>query len=206
MKKWAAIIAVVLAIPLIPFAIIGELPGESWIENPSHTYVFFVGALVMASDIVLPIPSSIIAVSLGAQLGFFWGAIANMAGLSLGSTAGFLAGRHLGMPVLSRILPSKGVDAIPSQPPLPGYLALAMFRAVPILAEASVIAAGVSGMRARGAMVTLLITNAGISLIYAVLGSYGAEYSSPTLIVIGAIGVPVAGILVSRLVNPHTSH
>ncbi len=60
---------IVMAIPLAPFALFGELPGETWVEHPDAAYVFGTGILLLAADVFLPVPSSVVAVFLGARLG-----------------------------------------------------------------------------------------------------------------------------------------
>jgi hypothetical protein len=57
-RFWIGFILFILVIPLIPFAVSGELPGESWVEHPNSFYVFCVGIIVLGGDILLPIPSS----------------------------------------------------------------------------------------------------------------------------------------------------
>ena len=84
-KRGLLIIAAAVCIPLVPFFIIGEMPGERWLSaTDSHAWLFaLAGAGLLASDILLPIPSSIVGTMLGAPLGFVAGFIATFPGLCI---------------------------------------------------------------------------------------------------------------------------
>jgi poly(3-hydroxybutyrate) depolymerase len=75
------IIAAALCIPLVPFFIIGEIPGERWLSaTDEHAGLFaLVGAGLLIIDIFLPVPSSIVGTMLGARLGFVAGFLATFA-------------------------------------------------------------------------------------------------------------------------------
>ena len=88
------------------------------------------GAGLLAADVLLPIPSSIVGTLLGARLGFGYGFVWAFAGLTAGSLIGWVAGRLM-MGRLHADLPST-----------PALLLLFISRPVPILAEALTLAAG----------------------------------------------------------------
>jgi uncharacterized membrane protein YdjX (TVP38/TMEM64 family) len=129
-------LAVLLAaalVPILPFVIIGELPGERWLEGSSAGGFQFgaLGALLLALDVLLPIPSSIVGAILGGRLGFLHGFAWVWIGLCTGQLAGY---------ALGRLLPSRWASELPAAP----TLALVFCsRPVPVLAEAVAIAAGV---------------------------------------------------------------
>jgi hypothetical protein len=58
-----------------PFVIVGELPGERWLSaSDSRAPVFAaLGTLLLAGDLLLPVPSSAVGVMLGARLGLALG-------------------------------------------------------------------------------------------------------------------------------------
>jgi uncharacterized membrane protein YdjX (TVP38/TMEM64 family) len=92
-----AIITAALCIPLAPFFIIGELPGERWLSATDDQARLFAlaGAGLLASDILLPIPSSVVGTILGARLGFAAGFLATFAGLMTGQVIAYAASRWL---------------------------------------------------------------------------------------------------------------
>lgn len=129
-------IIVVLLIPIIPFVIIGELPGERWLSSADESALLFgvTGATLLLCDLVLPVPSSVVGTLVGARLGFFPGLAAVWLGLMAGQVLGYLFGRF----TLRRL---KG-----DFPDIPTSLVVFLSRPVPILAEAVALAAGASAM------------------------------------------------------------
>lgn len=195
-RFWLIISLFMLAVPLIPFAVFGELPGESWVEHPSSIYVFFMGIILLGSDIFLPIPSSLIAVFLGARLGLGSGALAIFLGLNLGTTVGYYAGWHLGYPLVARYTSQEHRKIFQQLESRYSYLALAMLRAVPVVAEASVLGAGAARFRPRLVLVTLFVANTSLAVLYAGFGSASQGASVSPLLFLGGIGVPAFGIVV----------
>ncbi|HKU38868.1 MAG TPA: hypothetical protein VJR89_11995 [Polyangiales bacterium] len=125
-------------IPIVPFAIIGELPGERWLELSQSDGLTFgaFGAGLLALDVLLPIPSSIVGAMLGGRLGF----AAGFAWAWLGLSVGLLAGYALG-----RLLPARWASELPQAPSI---ALVFLSRPVPVLAEAVAIAAGVERLSA----------------------------------------------------------
>lgn len=142
-------------VPVIPFLLIGELPGDAWLRASSeHSLVFgLTGALLLVSDIVLPIPSSILGTLLGARLGAVAGVAWTFVGLMLGNLLGYGLGR----------LGRRHTQA--QVPTAPAVSLVVVSRAIPVLSEAATLAAGATGMPI-GAFIAGSITGNGL---YAVL-------------------------------------
>jgi uncharacterized membrane protein YdjX (TVP38/TMEM64 family) len=130
------IIAAALCVPMLPFLIIGELPGERWLSaNDGHSIHFaLAGAGLLVADVLLPIPSSIVGTMLGARLGFGAGFAAAFVGMMAGQCAAYF---------VSRGLLRKRNGELPAAPTL---AALFLSRPVPVLAEAVALAAGAARM------------------------------------------------------------
>jgi len=126
------VIALALLVPTVPFVLTGELPGDQWLSARDENALQFgvLGAGLLASDVILPIPSSIVGTLLGARLGIHAGFLWAFLGLSLGSIIGYSAGRL----VLGRL----NAD----MPTAPTLMVLFLSRPVPVLAEAMILAAG----------------------------------------------------------------
>ncbi len=160
--RGAFIIAAALSVPLVPFFIIGEIPGERWLSaTDAHAGIFaLAGAGLLAVDVLLPVPSSIVGTLLGARLGFAAGFLAAFGGLMTGQLAAYAASRAL--------LRRKGGDL----PAAPTLAALFLSRPVPVLAEAMALAAGAANLSWR----QFLLACGGGNLIYAAaLALNGAE-------------------------------
>ncbi len=134
--RHSLIIIVALLVPIVPFAIIGELPGEQWLSARDDGALVFAisGSTILLLDIVLPLPSSIVGTLLSARLGFWAGFAATWLGLTAGHCLGYLLAR----------LALKRVNAELSE--VPTLLVVFLSRPVPILAEAMALAAGASAI------------------------------------------------------------
>lgn len=173
-KRLALVILIAILIPIVPFIVIGELPGERWLSHNDENALLFgiSGMLILASDVLLPIPSSIVGSMLGARLGFLPGLFWCWTGLLLGNAIGYLTGRLL----LSRFAPDT--------PPIPSLLLLFISRPVPVLAEAVTFAAGAEKMNFKN---FLLVSFAGNGIYSAALTGNGAallpdSFTGPGLI------------------------
>lgn len=161
-------IIIALAVPIIPFAIIGEMPGETWLSSTDDNAWLFAltGGALLSLDIVLPLPSSIIGTLLGARLGLVPGFFTILIGLMAGQILGYFIGRV----VLKR--------AASELPEVPTLLFVFLTRPVPILAEAMAVAAGASLMPFSKFVTVCLIGN----IIYsAALAANGATLLPDTL-------------------------
>ena len=91
--RWSVAITLVLLVPVIPFLGFGgplEARVESWFDSRlshSATAAIVVGAL--ASDILLPIPSSFVSTLAGSRLGLVGGTGVVWLGMTLGAVTGF---------------------------------------------------------------------------------------------------------------------
>ena len=133
-------------VPLVPFVIIGELPGEHWLQAHTGSDRAFAvtGSALLALDVLLPVPSSVIGALLGARLGFTVGTLAAFTGLCAGAYLGYLAGRL----VPARAVRGRHGGVVPT-PSAPTLALVVLSRPVPVLAEAVAIAAGATRMSPR---------------------------------------------------------
>lgn len=180
------VIILTLLIPIIPFAVIGELPGERWLSaTDNNSWLFgLVGAGILTSDILLPVPSSIIGTMLGARLGFLPGWFLTWLGLMLGNLIGYYAGRF----ALSRFGSSL--------PQTPTVLLLLMSRPVPIVAEAAAFTAGASRMKLSQFLFAAVIGNG----IYACLLAGNGAALLPDLLIGPGLILPMLLPVVAWLI------
>ena len=182
------LILITLLIPILPFAVVGELPGEQWLSARDDNALLFgiTGMSLLAADVLLPIPSSIIGSLLGARLGFLPGFLCAWLGLVLGNLAGYGAGRLL----LARLSPTL--------PRTPTLLILFVSRPVPVFAEAATFTAG-AGRMALAPFLT--VSAAGNGLYALVLAGNGATLLPESLTGPGLVlpmALPVAAWLLWR--------
>lgn len=154
MKRVLWVIGCAVLVPIVPFAIIGELPGQRWLEaQGDHALsIGAVGAALLAMDVVLPIPSSILGALLGGRLGFALGALWAGLGLMLGSALGY---------ALGRLWPARFAEDMRSvTEDAPAFAVILLSRPVPVLAEAISIAAGVTRVPVRRFALASFLGNA----------------------------------------------
>jgi uncharacterized membrane protein YdjX (TVP38/TMEM64 family) len=125
-----------LCVPLVPFAIIGELPGATWLSaHDDHALRFaLTGTALLAADAALPIPSSIVGTMLAARLGFIAGLVCTVSGIMTGQIAAYALARNF----------RRARTELPRAPTL---MIVFLSRPVPVLAEAVAIASGAAGLK-----------------------------------------------------------
>ena len=179
-------IVVALLVPIIPFAIIGELPGERWLSAQDDSALLFAvsGAGILVLDIVLPLPSSIVGTLLGARLGFWAGFGSTWFGLTTGHCLGYSLAR----------LTLKRIEASFSETPT--LLVVFLSRPVPVLAEAVAITSGAGAIQFSHFFVACAAGNVVYS---AVLAGNGAALLPGALLGPGLV-IPMALPVIAWLV------
>ncbi len=191
----ALIITAALCVPLVPFFIIGELPGERWLSaTDGHAAAFaLAGAGLLAVDVLLPIPSSIVGTMLGARLGFVAGFLSAFLGLMAGQVLVFAASR--------RVLQRRSGEL----PAAPTLAAVFLSRPVPVLAEAMAIAAGAARVSWRQ---FLFACGTGNAVYAGALAFNGSEFMPNRLLGPGLVLpmlLPVAAWLAWRAAHRDSS-
>lgn len=177
------LLLVVLLIPIIPFVIFGDT-SEAWfqqhiIDNRTLSGGFVITALsiiaALVVDILLPVPSSAVLTFAGAKFGFVLATIIGWCGLTLAAVAGYGIGYFLSRSRVARFSKREEVEIASDWFARYGHWLLAGFRALPVLAEASVLLAGIYRMRLADFWPPVLLANFVIAAIYALLGSVAAQ-------------------------------
>ncbi len=193
--KWILPAALVLALILVPFAFYGDAI-EAWTRGfidgarvePVATALVLGGLL--ACDIVLPVPSSIVSTACGMLLGFLPGMLVSFAGMTISSLAGYAIGRWGGRRLLGRLLGEDEVARFDNWSRRFGDWAVVACRPVPVLAEASVLMAGAARMQVGRFVVMVSLSNLAVSAVYAVAGALSARINSFLIAFVLSIAVP----------------
>jgi uncharacterized membrane protein YdjX (TVP38/TMEM64 family) len=121
------------------------LSGTEWVDaHALPSAVIIVNALLVA-DVLLPIPSSLLMVANGALLGLLWGAAASLVSATLSALLAFWLGRRGAPWLMRRISPQERARAEHFFDRW-GAMAVMVTRPVPILAEATGVLAGTTGL------------------------------------------------------------
>jgi uncharacterized membrane protein YdjX (TVP38/TMEM64 family) len=200
--RWAVIWAVLIGLVLVPFFLFEtEFNAFAARMTRGDTAVTLASASIfglLALDVVLPVPSSIVSTAAGVLLGFWWGAVvvwtgmtvACLLGYALGSRASSLARRFVGAPGLER---AEGLVR------RYGDWTIVMCRPVPVLAEASVIFAGLVGAPLARFVTLTALSNLGIAAGYAAFGAFSMSVDSFLVAFLGALVIPGAAIGIAKL-------
>lgn len=171
----AGILLVAIVLPALPFLVVGELPGERWMSDRDENALHFaaMGAGLLAVDVALPVPSSVVGSLLGARLGVGAGFLAAWIGLLAGNLLGWTAGRL----ALARF------EA--TTPVAPTAWLVFATRSVPIIAEGITVAAGATRMPLPIFSLAIVAGNACYAAILVLVGvaMVGSEWAGPLLAV-----------------------
>jgi uncharacterized membrane protein YdjX (TVP38/TMEM64 family) len=208
LAKPLLIVTFVLILPLALLALHGEAFAASlacWSEDPpSSAALLVIVVLVLASDVVLPVPSGPVATFAGSQLGPFAGAAAACLGMTLGATIAFALARRWGRPLAVRLAGRAQLAEAESACERHGAWLLLVARPLPVLAEASALLVGALQLSWSRFLVPVVASNAVIAVVYAFLGDWSAEQGWLPLAIGVSAAVPVAlGMWLTRLTrNP----
>ena len=193
-----ALIAVVLAIPILPFVGFGDAMESrmtAWLDanmSPGAVAGLVIGLL--ATDILLPVPSSVVSTFAGKTLGFWGGTAASWLGMTLGAGAAFALVRAFGRPLARRLAGPEELDRLDALSARFGPLVLVLARPVPVFAEASVILMASARLSWWRFALAVGLSNLGIAAAYAILGD---AVQLPVALA-AAIAVPLLAAAVAR--------
>jgi membrane protein DedA with SNARE-associated domain len=105
----------------------------------------------------------------------------------------------VGRPAAGRFVGAQALDRVTRFAEKHGDWVIIVARPVPVLAEASVVFAGMAGMRIGRFALLTSCANLGISAAYAGVGAYAVSMKSFLLAFAGSIIVPLAAMGVARL-------
>jgi len=195
--RWVIVAAVVLCLILVPFALFEEqitaYASAALARPPTLPLALLVGGL-LASDVLLPVPSSLVGTASGALFGWALGAAIAWAGMTAGCAVAWWLGRTASRAGLRRFVGEGEIGRAQALAERFGAAALIVSRPVPVLAEASVLLAGACGLPLRSMLLLTALSNAGISLAYAVLGALAGGSGSFLLVFAAAVIVPALAL------------
>ena len=204
---WTVLVIGLMAAIIFPWLLFDawiQGVGVAWLEAVRLRPLAAAGVVVtlLAADIVLPVPSSLVAVFAGGLLGFARGAMTIWVGLMLGCGVGYAFGTRPGRRLARRIVGPGQLGVLERQGAAIGPLALILARGIPVLAEASVIAAGAARMDWRLFLGSVAVANAVVALAYAGVGALAVGNSSFLMVFTGLAAVPAAAWALYARIGP----
>ena len=201
--RWAVLWIVLLGIVLLPFLLFEQQFNAFAEQVTAGTRSAWVAAAavfgLLAFDVFLPVPSSIVSTASGVLFGFLLGSALIWSGMMVGCLVGYAVGVR-GAGAARRFV---GEDAIARASTLMqryGDVMVVLCRPVPVLAEASVVFAGLVKASYGRFIALTAAANLGIATGYAAVGAYSRGRPYAFLVAfLGALLLPGAFIVLSRL-------
>jgi uncharacterized membrane protein YdjX (TVP38/TMEM64 family) len=200
--RWAVIWIVLIGLVLVPFFLF-EAQFIAFAERVtrSDAAVWIAGASILgllAFDVLLPVPSSIVSTAAGVLLGLWRGAVVVWTGMMIGCLLGYAIGsRASGM--ARRFVGDAGLRRAEGLVRRYGDWTIVMCRPVPVLAEATVIFAGLVRAPFARFLVLTALSNFGIALGYAAFGALSMDVNSFVVAFLGALIIPGVAMLIAKL-------
>ena len=198
----------VLAVPIVPFLLFGaqvEAGLTAWKEHPPAPWIVALVVVgLLATDVFLPIPSSLVSTLAGWQLGVFGGALASWLGMSLGALIGFLLARWCGQPLVAWLTRPDDLARTNRLAERFGPLLIVLGRGVPVLAEATVLLCGMHGLSWRRFLPPVLLSNLGLAIAYAAFGQIAEQHQWLPLALAVSIALPVVMLALFRALAKDT--
>lgn len=164
----------------------------------SSALIALLAISALTADVILPIPSSVISVSSVLALGSVGGYFAIWLGLCLGCLLGYWLGKTSRTWFIGRLFKEQDIEQAQQFAQRWGLHSLVLLRAVPVLAEASVIVAGMSKLPLRNFILVTAMANAGIALVYALIAAYAQLEASFILAFTASLVLPLGALGVTR--------
>ncbi|NDC63168.1 MAG: DedA family protein [Planctomycetia bacterium] len=197
-----------LAVPLVPFLALGtrlDRMAAEWLDPPpSAPLVAAIETGLLAADLLLPVPSSMVATLGGARLGVAVGTACAWLGMTVGAAAGWWLGRRAGGRALDGLDPDER-ETLRRQERTAGPLLVVLTRPLPLVAEAAALAAGAAGMDGRSFLLAAASGNLPIAFSWSLIGAMGSRGDALEWAMIWSLVLPVASawlVLGRRLRSP----
>lgn len=201
--RWILVWIGLLAVPLVPFTIMTASGHDPFLALAESVEATSAAAAVcfglLSADVLLPVPSSFVAVISGKALGLLGGSVLNWIAITLGHFIGFSLARRLGRPIVIRFAGEAGTDRAEDLWSRGSVLGIILSRPVPVLAESLSMYAGLTKMDWKKYLVIVGVANLPHSIIYAWAGARLHDLASMNLIIAAGVGLPSIAYLILAL-------
>jgi uncharacterized membrane protein YdjX (TVP38/TMEM64 family) len=200
--RWAVIWVVLIGLVLVPFflfetefnafaARMTRGDAATWVASTS---IFW----LLALDVFLPVPSSIVSTAAGVLLGAWRGAMVVWAGMMAACLLGYALGaRASGL--ARRFVGEAGLERAEGLVRRYGAWTIVLCRPVPVLAEASVIFAGLVRAPFMRFLALTALSNLGIAVGYATFGAFSMRVDSFLVAFFGALIIPGVAMGIAKV-------
>jgi uncharacterized membrane protein YdjX (TVP38/TMEM64 family) len=198
-KRWLTLIglvaAAIVASKLLVENVLGvpmEALASRWLDEAGPGTATLI-VLLLAADVALPIPSSLVMVLSGAAFGVAGGSIVALVGSVVGEWIGFELVRRYGRGVSRGIVGADEFERFSAFFEQHGTLAVILTRPLPVVMETMSLVAGLSGMSRAAFLGASLAGTAPIVVIYAYAGAVSRQVDSVVPAVVILVAVAACG-------------
>lgn len=170
LARYACLFVAVMALVCVPFLLFGQDYALPWLKSMEQRTgaLALLSIVLLAADSLAPIPSTVVIMFLAAKAGTIMGIFASTLGLS----AGVLTAAWFGRVAVGRVAPRfvSDMELARLRENLQSRLTLTLvcWRAVPVMAETTVILAAAAGVPTRKIFLATLLPNLLVAAIYSV--------------------------------------
>lgn len=199
--RWATLWIAIIGIVLLPFFLFEEqfnaFAADLTRGGLSPAIASAGIAALLAFDVLLPVPSSIVSTGAGVLLGFTLGTTVVWTGMMAGCLVAYALGARASG-AAERFVGAESLNHARRLAERYGNWTIVICRPVPVLAEATILAAGL--VRAPLGRVLLLAgaANLGIAVGYAAVGAFAMRVDSFLVAFVGAILIPAVAFGVAK--------
>jgi uncharacterized membrane protein YdjX (TVP38/TMEM64 family) len=205
-QRWTLLTGLVLALILIPFALweqpITAFATRLLAPTAGRAALAAIVIVLLASDVLLPIPSSFVSAGAVSLLGAVQGGLTIALGMTAAAWLGYWLGRYGGEPLARRMAGPSELERARRMMDRYGSWVVLVCRGVPVLAEASTLLAGATRTSVWTFALVTTLGNVGLSAAYALIGLLNLS-GAWALLAPFAFGILVPG-LAMLLLRPLT--
>jgi len=200
--RWAVLWAVLIGLVLLPFVLFeSEFNAFAARVTQGGTATWLAASSIfglLALDVFLPVPSSIVSTAAGVLLGFWRGTAVVWTGMTIACLIGYWVGARASA-MARRFVGDEGLARAERLVRRHGDWTILLCRPVPVLAEASVIFAGLVRASLPRFLALTALSNLGIAAGYSAFGTYSMSLDSFVVAFVGALLIPGIVMGIARL-------
>lgn len=174
--------------------------AAAWIEC-AGPWAWAAGIGLLAADLVLPVPGTVVMSALGLVYGTMTGGLVAAAGSTVAGLLGYGVGRLIGEKAARKLLGDRDFEKGRGLFSRGGGWMIALSRALPILPEALSCTAGLVRMPFGRFLASLVCGSVPVGFLYAWIGAVGRE--APGWTMVFSIAVPAILWLAARKIVVH---
>lgn len=199
-------LAVLIALPFFFFgdrleAVLHQDRLVAWFQS-YRASAWLIGIALLVSDLVLPIPNTMVMAALGVIYGPFVGGIVSVTGNVLSGLLGYSLCRRFGRTLAARLIGDADLQAGEHLFARSGGLIVAASRWLPVLPEVISCMAGLTRMSFTTFVLALLCGSVPLGFVVAGLGYAGSDRPLLTLVLSALLPLPLWYMLQGVITRP----